>query len=741
MIHILQTILEQAHAGYWEKNIKKNTSYLSPAWKRMLGFQDEELEDSIQTWLSHGLSEDLFPIQNEFEGYLKTKDLQPYEEDIRFIHKNGSIVWLRCTCKVMESDEEGNPLLVLGTYFDVSKSKSVESKLRHTIDRLSLATQTAQVGIWDLDLIQDQLTWDEAMYRLYGISPDQFSGAYAAWEAGLHPDDLLRCREEINQALIGKKEFDTQFRIIWPNQSIHYIKAIGIVQRESSGKAVRMLGTNWDITEQKNAEIALKESLELNKVFIENAPSAIAMFDTNMRYMAASQQWFVDYQLQGVEIIGRSHYEIFPEIGEDWKRIHQECLNGKVRRMDEESFIRLDGTTQWIIWEVRPWYVSQNVVGGILMYTADITALKRKEFERSKLEEILTRTNEAAQIGAWELDLQTNTRVWSKVTKSIFEVEEDYVPNANEGARFFKNETERKKVADALAESIETGKPFDMEIEIEIVTAKGNFLWTRSIGKPEYVDGKCIRLSGTFQNIHDQKQRELALQRTLDIVNDQNERLLNFAHIVSHNLRSHAGNITMLLKILEESTSEIEKENVISYITKASDALMDTVLNLNEVVSIQTNRNLHNSEIGLREYIEKATQIISGEIRKHKVKIRNLVSEEVRVRCNASYMESILLNFLTNSVKYRHPDRIPEITLSANYEKNRLILSIADNGLGIDMNKYGEKLFGMYKTFHNNRDSKGIGLFITKNQVEAMGGKIEVESQLNQGTTFRIILV
>ncbi|EMN47011.1 PAS domain S-box protein [Leptospira interrogans str. L1207] len=417
-----------------------------------------------------------------------------------------------------------------------------------------------------------------------------------------------------------------------------------------------MLGTNWDITKHKNAEIALKESYELTKVFIENFPSAIAMFDTNMKYMAVSQQWLVDYYLGGIEIIGRSHYEIFPEIGDEWKSIHQECLRGRVIRKEEEAFTRLDGTVQWIIWEVRPWYASPNVVGGILMYTADITTLKRKEFERSKLEEILARTNEAAQIGSWELDLETNTRVWSKVTKAIFELPEDYKPDGKEVGNFFRNEEDRKKSADILTESIQTGKPFD--VEVEILTAKGNVVWTRSIGKPEYKDGKCIRVSGTFQNIQEQKLKELALQRTLDLLNNQNERLFNFAHIVSHNLRSHSGNISMLLKILQESKNESEKEKMIQYIAKASDSLMDTVWNLNEVVSIQTNKNLQNAEISLRDYIEKATQTIGGEIQKYQVQIHNLVSDSIRVRCNASYMESILLNFLTNAVKYRHPDRV-----------------------------------------------------------------------------------
>ncbi|PJZ28182.1 PAS domain-containing sensor histidine kinase [Leptospira kmetyi] len=739
MIHILQTILEQAHAGYWEKNFSENTSYLSPAWKSMLGYEDEELEDSIRTWQSHIVPDDLDPIQNEFEEYLKTDLRQPYEADIRFLHKNGSIVWFKCTCKVVETAPDGKPILMLGTYFDITKSKKIESELQHTVDRLALATQTARVGIWDFDPILNRVEWDETMFDLYGVKREDFSGTVEDWEKSLHPDDLERCKLELLQGLSGEKDFDTQFRVVWKNGDVHHIKATAIVQRLASGKPFRMIGTNWDITKHKNAEIALKESYELNKVFIEKAPSAIAMFDTNMRYMAASQQWLVDYHLNETEIVGKSHYDIFPEIGDEWKQIHQECLRGKVLRKEEEEFVREDGSVQWIIWEVRPWYISQNTVGGILMYTADITALKRKEFERSRLEEILTRTNEAAQIGSWEVDLETNSRVWSKVTKEIFELTEDYQPDGNEGARFFKNEKDRKKAADIFADSVATGKSFDMEIEI--VTAKGNLVWARSIGKPEFQNGKCIRVSGTFQNIQEQKQKELALQRTLDIMNDQNDRLLNFAHIVSHNLRSHAGNITMLLKILEESENETERQEVIQYITKASDSLMDTILNLNEVVSIQTNKNLQNTEIVLRDYIEKATRTIGGEIQKYQVQIKNLVSDSIKVRCNASYMESILLNFLTNAVKYRHPDRIPEITLSATYEKSRLVLSIADNGLGIDMNKNGDKLFGMYKTFHNNRDAKGIGLFITKNQVEAMGGRIEVESRINQGTTFKIILL
>ena len=105
---------------------------------------------------------------------------------------------------------------------------------------------------------------------------------------------------------------------------------------------------------------------------------------------------------------------------------------------------------------------------------------------------------------------------------------------------------------------------------------------------------------------------------------------------------------------------------------------------------------------------------------------------------NPAYLESILLNFTSNAIRYAHPDRTPVISYSFKSNKNQKILEIRDNGIGINLEKHGEKLFGMYKTFHKHKDSRGIGLFITKNQIEAMGGSVQVSSEVGVGTTFKI---
>jgi PAS domain S-box-containing protein len=155
---------------------------------------------------------------------------------------------------------DGIPAGIRGFILDISKRKEAEHEMEKLSNRLWLAAQAGGIGIWDFDVVNNRLIWDEQMYRLYGITADQFSGAYEAWRAGLHPEDEVRGDEDIQLALRGEKDFNTEFRVVWPDGSIHIIRAFAQVHRDASGQALRMIGTNWDITMQKHAESALREA-------------------------------------------------------------------------------------------------------------------------------------------------------------------------------------------------------------------------------------------------------------------------------------------------------------------------------------------------------------------------------------------------------------------------------------------------------------------------------------------------
>ncbi|MEX0287559.1 MAG: PAS domain S-box protein [Flavobacteriaceae bacterium] len=251
-------------------------------------------------------------------------------------------------------------------------------------------------------------------------------------------------------------------------------------------------------------------------------------------------------------------------------------------------------------------------------------------------------------------------------------------------------------------------------------------------------DSEPNGLLGISLDISNLKQKEEELRDLINVTSLQNKKLINFAHIVSHNLRSHTANFSMLLDFLVKEEDEEEKANIIKMLTQASDGLLETLENLNEVVAISTNTNLEKKPVNLFKKIEAVEQNLAAFLQTHEADIINEVPKDTSIRVIPAYIESILMNFITNSVKYRHPDRTPIIRLSISEKPTTTILSIEDNGVGIDLKKYGDKLFGMYKTFHNNADARGIGLYITKNQIEAMNGKVMVCSEVDKGTTFNI---
>lgn len=242
----------------------------------------------------------------------------------------------------------------------------------------------------------------------------------------------------------------------------------------------------------------------------------------------------------------------------------------------------------------------------------------------------------------------------------------------------------------------------------------------------------------SMENITERKKNEIELNKSLNLVTEQNKRLLNFSYIVSHNLRSHASNMISILNFLEREKSEHEKANLMEHLKKVSILLNETLFNLNEVVSIQKNLNTTLEKLNLSDYIHQSIAVLHKEIKSSNAQVENLVPEDTLIDYNPAYLESILLNFLSNALKYASPDRNPIIRFSTQKINNTLVLTISDNGMGIDIEKNKDRLFGMYKTFHGNKDARGIGLFITKNQIDAMGGKVEVQSEVNVGTSFKI---
>ena len=449
------------------------------------------------------------------------------------------------------------------------------------------------------------------MYRIYGVEKENFSGEYEAWRSGLHPDDIERCDNEVAMALSGEKSFDSEFRIIWPNGEVRHLRGIIVIQRNPEGIALKMTGTNWDITELKTTQLELKKSQDSFSGAFENS---------NI----------------GMALVG---------LDDNWIKVNQSLCNSLGYTEDELMQLNFRDISH------PDDYRASRVL---------LSQLKNNE-------------------------------------RQSFQIEKRY---------FHKNGY--------------------LIFGILTVTAVRN------------IEGVLSHYIKQVMDISHRKNAEEKMSRMVDVTSEQNESLMNFAHIVSHNLRSHSSNLSMLSGFLSIEKNEKERENLLRMLVDASKSLNETVIHLNEVVQVKVGALEKMKHVNLGESIKNVKKNLGLLLKDKKTSCTLNIPENLTINAIPAYVDSILLNLFTNSIKYSSPERPPKIVISTKNIANKTVLSFSDNGLGIDLKRHGKKLFGMYKTFHRNKDAKGIGLFITKNQIEAMNGRIEVESTVDVGTTFKL---
>lgn len=368
----------------------------------------------------------------------------------------------------------------------------------------------------------------------------------------------------------------------------------------------------------------------------------------------------------------------------------------------------------------------------------NIHQFKTMEFELAAKNNRYANVVKVAKSGSWEIDIKTQTLLLSNEACHILEVPKQNNASINDLIRLFIPE-HRPILTNSVNAAIGIGKPIDLDLQVK--TGSNQVIWIKIKGLTtidEY--GRGITVRGVLQNIDQTKRKENELLSSFEFLEHQNKRLQTFAYMVSHNLRSHTNNLQYLVSMHEESEDVNEKKEIFAHIATISDSLNTTIQHLNEIVKIEADIKQERIEIAFEPVFRNVIDALESNIEQTEAVVKFDFTACPTVNYIPAYLESILHNFLTNSLKYRHPDRRPEILCNTKITDGNVYLTFKDNGMGIDMAKFGNKMFGMYQTFHAHSDAKGIGLFITRNQIEALGGNIEVASHVGVGTTFKVRL-
>ncbi|MGC8658763.1 MAG: PAS domain S-box protein, partial [Desulfomonilaceae bacterium] len=302
------------------------------------------------------------------------------------------------------------------------------------------------------------------------------------------------------------------------------------------------------ITDRKRLETELKHSQETLKLFIDSAPVAIAMFDKDMRYLAVSSRWLQDYGLTKMNILGKSHYDVFPRVPDQRKQIYSRALNGEIVEIDRDGLESMDGSTKWLRWKIQPWHTYANKIGGIVVFTEDVTNRKmaedgilkakaeleskviertsdlqaayeqlnreligRKKIEQSLAEsnQFLRQTEKMAKIGGWKANPFTDQLELTEGLYDILGFPPDLKPGLGE-ALMFADPQYRGMIKEALIKSIEHGEPF--KLEVQATTVAGKRLWVEVIGLNGLENPDVPQILGIAQDVTERKRAEQALR-------------------------------------------------------------------------------------------------------------------------------------------------------------------------------------------------------------------------------------
>ena len=293
-------------------------------------------------------------------------------------------------------------LLALNHQLDMKNNE-----LKKVSNHLTLATRAGGVGIWDYDIVNNILLWDDQMLVFYGIDKNNFNGTYEAWQEGLHPDDLARVDQEVQMAISGKKELNTEFRILWHDGTIRYIRAHAIVQRDDSGKPFRMIGTNWDITARKQAEETLKNREEQFRTLFENAPVGIFHSNWDGRFLTTNPSLAKMLGYSGPEELILAITNMTTQIYDD----------PAIRPQIMDALRKTDG---WVHYDDVKWKLKDNSIINVDMTGRKVLDAKGNfAYLEGFIENITERRHSEEEIKLYNEELQTQTGLFPKYCHPI----------------------------------------------------------------------------------------------------------------------------------------------------------------------------------------------------------------------------------------------------------------------------------------------------------------------------------
>ncbi|HSI69361.1 MAG TPA: PAS domain-containing protein, partial [Gillisia sp.] len=612
---------------------------------------------------------------------------------------------------------------------DITDRVRIEKFLEESNVRNELVLKATSDAIYDWDLHTNYLFWGEAFFTMFGHSQQEFLPTREAFLEQIHPEDKHQIMKNLTLGIGGNENhWIAEYRLKKADGKYASVTEKGIILRDENGKAFRMVGAIQDVTEKKKLEELLDEASRFAR---------IGSFEIDCE--KDTMYWSpVTKEIHGVDMNYDPTLEkgiLLYKEGESRKAMSNAYLKALEENIPydlEMQIVTPQGKERWVRKIGRPTFADGRCVR-INGSFQDITHIKNSELKALKASAEKEIILESIGDAFFMVDKDWVVTYWNRHSETLLECP--------------RNKILGKYLWDVFADAINT----------KFYTAYHKAVRNQSIEDfEEYFEraGKWFEvtaypshsgLSIYFKDITERKESELQIiglnnnlkAHTKELV-EANKGLEQFSFIVSHNLRSPVANILGLADLIgnEEYTQEV-KNNFLEALLDNVKRLDMVITDLNAILQVKVELDAKKETVELDIMVDSIKTSIQNLLEKENVQIATHFDVPA-IHTVQSYLHSIFYNLIVNSIKYRRPGIAPQLGIRSETLEGTVIITFEDNGLGIDLSKKGDQVFGLYRRFHHHIEGKGMGLFLVKTQVELLGGKISIESEVNAGTKFTI---
>jgi PAS domain S-box-containing protein len=599
-------------------------------------------------------------------------------------------------------------MLVFRLILSLKKQKMAMEETRQQKERLDCILDATSVGTWEWNVETGETHFNDRFAEITGYSREELQRlSDSVWTTLLHPDDLKTRNRKMSDHLSGiLSDLDSEVRFKHKLGHWIWIHERGrVIKYTSAGSPLWMYGTHMEITQRKSIEESIKEWRDLMEYVIRYDPNAIAVLDKKLNFLFVSDRFKSDYDIGHQTVIGRHHYEVFPDLPEKWKVIHQRALKGEVQAEEKSLFERLDGRMDWTRWECRPWYLANGEIGGIILYTEVITHRKQMEAQlrdsEEKFRSLFASMNEA--VALYEVHFDNNHAPdgyrlldCNPAFSQLYELEYEQVKG--------------KEITEIFAqESLEW---LDHFADTVLEDASRHFI-THDTARDKYFsvsvfspgESKVATISSDIT----------ASKKFQQVIASKNKELESYLYVVSHDMRSPLVNVQGFSQRLQKNIDHIKA-------CLASGSVDDTTYkNVMEVCD----QTIPNTLKFIFTNVSKMDALLNGLLQ---------VSRTGRVAMEIREIDM-------NAIKYRSPERPLVLTLNSTRQGSKVIYQIQDNGKGIGSGHL-EKIWDVFYRAEKDTaiEGEGLGLSIVRRIAEKHQGRVWVESSEGVGTLFTVEL-